>query len=136
MNPQELPVVQFREFADFIDDLAAGRVSAVWYDLEEPAGFGWYKMHTIVRALVTDGDGLTRIAAFAFLHDERLIIDGREADLAETRAHRIRLHGELMTTIKKRLGFVGVTDVRVGELSIPYNIRLVYGRHPRPEREP
>jgi hypothetical protein len=125
----ELPVVQFRSLHDFIVDLAAGTVLAVYHDFDRRSALplGW---NTLLRALVADEH--PHIAAVAFQHLRLLVSDGKIPDDETQRRHQAAQHDELMTAVRERLVAVGIEEERIrrGQLSVPYSTTLLYARNP------
>lgn len=126
--------VQFTHTADFLADLHAGHVAAVYHEFLPRPGFA-SRDHTIVRAIVlhtldeVDPPPHAHIAAIAFIHDSRVIAaNGRDADEVTHRLRHRAEHLELIDQLTSRLATIGILAdrIRVGILTLPYTVELHY----------
>lgn len=127
----EVPAVQFRTINQFMADLEAGVVDAVYHDVGEEALGYWVGAF---RAIVTTANGL-HIASLSFRRPALRVVaeDGRERPVGEDEqlAWQTAEHAALVEVVGGRLAEVGIPALRDGLLNLPHWTKVVYARWPK-----
>lgn len=138
-------VVQFTTIGDFIADLTAGQVAAVYHDLHEQRtsyspqyGLSTWLLVTVIRALVADGR-IVHAATLTIPHGPQVErINGRifgppgsdEADAARWQTAQDE-HTRIIDHLQWRLSQHGLLNTaRAGILNVPADLPLICAANP------
>lgn len=124
----EMPTVQFRTLNQFVADLKAGVVEAVYHDVGERPLQDW---ESYFRAIVTTGNG-PHIASLSFRRASLRAFDGngreRVLDDDEQLRYQEGEHNELVERVAERLSMIGILSLREGVVSLSHWTVTVFAR--------